>query len=358
MNHSDNETDITRWDSGLGFLLKYENVAWFDEEKKELRILDRRIYPVKTVFAVCKKYEETVQAIKDMVTQSGGPFAAASMGMALAAQQFKNLTAEQYGLKMEEAAYNLANARPTTASAMEAFTGGQLSLFKEMINQGESSASIVKALKRNAVEQNNRRYEINIKAGGAFAEKVKNGSAVLTHCFGETTTGGFLKAFKTRKKNVKIFCSETRPFLQGARLTASLAASMGFDTTVITDNMPAALMQAEKIDCFVSASDVITMDGHIVNKTGTLQTAIACKYFGVPYFAIGLPDKSHPDKTYVKIEMRNGEESLKFLNIKTAAENVKGLYPSFDITPPGLCRGIATDKGIYHPEKIALYFSA
>lgn len=346
-----------REDDGLGFLLKYENVAWFDTEKKEVRILDRRVYPIKTVFTVCSKYEEVVQAIKDMVTQSGGPFAAAGMGMALAASQFSTLPISEYKQKMEEAAFCLANARPTTSSAMKVFTDEQLFLFNEMADSGASSDFIVNALTENAVNQNNRRYHINMKAGAFFAERIKNNSAVLTHCFGETTVGGFLKAFKTQGKNIKIICSETRPFLQGARLTASLAESMGLDTTVITDNMPAALMQAGKIDCFVSASDIITMDGHIINKTGTLQTAIAAQFFSVPYYAIGFPNSEHKGAENVKIEMRSGEDVLHFLTQKTTAANIKGLYPSFDITPPELCSGIATDKGIFEPKKIAKYFS-
>lgn len=345
-----------RQDEGLGFLLQYENVAWFEAAKEEVHILDRRIYPIKTLFVTCRKYEEVAQAIKDMVTQSGGPFAAAGMGMALAAAQFKNQKIEEYKFKMKEAASVLTNARPTTSTAMKVFTGEQLDLFLRLIGEGASSSFIIEALASNAVEQNNRRYKINLKAGEVFAAQVNSKTAVLTHCFGETTTGGFLKAFKAQGKKVKIFCSETRPFLQGARLTASLAESMGFDTTVITDNMPASLMQTGKINYFVSASDIITMNGHIVNKTGTLQTAICAKHFKVPYFAIGFPDCSHRGKESINIEMRNGEETIKFMGIKTAVCGVKGVYPSFDITPPELCTGIATDKGIFPPAAIAQYF--
>ncbi|UTC67993.1 MULTISPECIES: s-methyl-5-thioribose-1-phosphate isomerase [unclassified Treponema] len=351
-----------REDYNLGFILQYENVAWFDEECGEVRILDRRVYPAKTEFCVCKKYEEVVKAIADMVTQSGGPFAAAAMGMALAAYQGKNLSKAEYIKFMKEAAYALSHARPTTSKAMEAVTAESLSLFESLIKNGVSSNDIITSLKQNAVEQNNRRYKKNTAAGSIFADLVPDGSSILTQCFGETTVGGYLRKFNETNKKIKIFCAETRPYFQGARLTASLAYDMGFDTTVVTDNMPALLMSEKKIDFCVSASDVITLDGFIINKIGTLQMAIAAKYFGVPYYAIGFPDKNYACASKVKIEYRNPEETLYAMgkrtailpsDCKTEKENksglISGLYPAFDITPYDLCSGIITDTGFFKP---------
>ncbi len=335
-----------REDYDLGWLLQYENVAWFDEDDRSLRILDRRIYPLKTEFVICKEYEQTVQAIKDMVTQSGGPFAAAAMGMALAAHQFKNLSKEDYLNAMQKAAYNLSHARPTTSAEMERCTNKSFLIFKKLIEEGTSSSEIIKALKLEAINQNNIRYKKNTQAGALFANLVPDKSALLTQCFGETATGGFLRAFNKSGKNVKIYCAETRPFFQGSRLTASLAADMGFDTTVITDNMPALLMSEKKIDFAVSASDVITTDGAVINKIGTLQIAVCAKYFGIPYYAIGFPDEKYSSAGDVKIEYRNGADVLNAMGIQTANKGVKGLYPAFDITPPALCTGIVTDTEI------------
>ncbi len=340
-----------RADYNLGTLLQYENVAWFDETLGELRILDRRIYPLKKEFVICKTCEETAQAIADMVTQSGGPFSAAAMGMALAAFQFKDLPAPQYVEKMKNAAYILSHSRPTTSAAMESCTAESFYVFHMLIQDGASSEEIIKALKANAVEQNNRRYKKNTAAGAAFADIVPDGSSLLTHCFGETTVGGFLRRFNETGKRVKIFCAETRPFFQGARLTASLASDMGFDVTVITDNMPALLMAEKKIDFCVSAADVITLDGSVINKIGTLQIAICANYFGIPYYVIGFPDKRYKTARDVKIEYRNPEEVLYAMGRRTAIEHsengtarVKGLYPAFDITPPELCAGIITGE--------------
>ncbi len=341
-----------REDYNLGFILRYENVAWFDEEDGTVRILDRRVYPAKKEFVLCKTYRDTAQAIKDMVTQSGGPFAAAAMGMAQAAYEFKNRPADVYVQAMEQAAYELSHARPTTGAEMERCTERALSVFKGLIAGGADSAALIRGLKNEAIEQNNRRYKKNTQAGALFAALVPSGAAVLTQCFGETTVGGFLRAFNEAGKKVKVYCAETRPYFQGARLTASLASDMGFDTTVITDNMPACLMAEKKIDYAVSASDVITMDGFVVNKIGTLQIAVCAKYFGVPYYAIGFPDKKYTSVRDVKIEYRAAEEALQSMGVRTVQEGVKGIYPAFDITPPELCAGIITDTAVLNPSNL------
>ena len=339
-----------REDEGMGYLLQYENVAWFDEEKKEVRILDRRIFPQKKEFVLCSSYQEVAKAIKDMVTQSGGQFAAGAMGMVLASSQFKHLPKHEFLKEMENAKNEIINARPTTKEAMELIVNSQFALFNKLIKEGSSSYNIVKALKQNAIELNNERYNINAKAGEYFAKIVKDGQSVLTHCFGETCFAAFLRSFNEDKKIINIYCQETRPFLQGAKLTASLANDLGFSTTLITDGMVAFLMSQKKIDYFVTASDVITQDMHVINKVGTFNTAIVANYFSVPYYAIGIISQKHKTLDNIKIEMRNGEEITNFNGVPITANGVKGIYPSFDITPPNLIKGIATPEGIFEVE--------
>lgn len=339
---------MERQDYNLGRILKYENVAWFDEEDGAVKILDRRIYPVEEKFVICKTYQETAKAITDMVTQSGGPFSAAAMGMALAAYQLKNLDSKNYLLGMENAAFVLSHARPTTSGEMKKHTSESLSIFKQMLEKNYTANEIIIALKQNAIHQNNLRYKKNTEAGGKFADIVPDGSTILTQCFGETTVGGFLRRFKETKKNIKIICCETRPFFQGARLTASLADDMGFDTTIITDNTAAFLMSQQKIHFFVSAADLITENGFIINKIGTLQLSICANYFKIPYYVIGFPDVTYKTIKDVKIEYRNSEEIFYAMNsrITSKGNNIQAVYPAFDITPPNLCSGIVTDKGI------------
>ena len=179
---------------------------------------------------------------------------------------------------------------------------------------------------------------------------------IMTQCFGETIVGTMLREAKSRNKDVKLFVPETRPYFQGARLTASVAQDQGFDTTVITDNMPAFTMVTKKIDLFTSAADAICLDGHVVNKVGTYQIAIAAKYHEVPYFVTGLPDKGHPTISTVTIEERDTSLVLEARGIKNTLEGVKGYYPSFDITPPHLVSGVVTDKGIFAPYDLHRYF--
>ena len=168
--------------------------------------------------------------------------------------------------------------------------------------------------------------------------------------------GLMLKEARARNLEVRLFCPETRPYFQGARLTATVAHEMGFDVTVITDNMPACVMQRERVDLFTSAADAICMDGHIVNKVGTFQIAIAANYLGVPYYVTGIPDSGHPTVDTVTIEQRDPAFVLQAMGVRTAQDGVKGYYPSFDVTPPTLVRGVVTDWGVYGPHELDRYF--
>jgi methylthioribose-1-phosphate isomerase len=130
---------------------------------------------------------------------------------------------------------------------------------------------------------------------------------------------------------------------------------MGFDTTVITDNMPAFVMQREGIDVFTCAADAICLDGYVVNKVGTFQIAIAAKYMGIPFFVSGVPDQGHPTKEAIHVELRDPAFVLQAMGVRTAADGVKGYYPSFDVTPPSLISGVVTDRGIYSPYDLPRY---
>ena len=185
-----------------------------------------------------------------------------------------------------------------------------------------------------------------------------NQGCVMTQCFGETIVGQMLKIAKQRGKQIRLFCPETRPYFQGARLTATVGHDMGFDVTVITDNMPATVMQNERIDVFTSAADAICLDGYVVNKVGTFQIAIVAKYMGIPYFVTGAPDKGHPTVDTIQIEMRDPDFVLQAMGVRTAAQGVKGYYPSFDITPPHLVSGVVTDMGVLSPYDLNRYFPA
>lgn len=343
-----------RYDNDMAFMLRYENVAWYEDGT--VRILDRRIYPVKTEFVTCTRHEEVAQAIADMVTQSAGPYVAAAMGMALAAYEVRDKGKDKLLAHMERAAYTLSHARPTTMARMIRVTERALNIVKDSIEKDMLGLPLVEALQANALDQVNHNYYRMSLSAPYLAEQIPMGGTVMTQCFAETIIGALLKECRNRGNEIRMICPETRPYFQGARLTASVACDMGFDVTVISDNMPAYTMRTKKVDVFTSAADVITVDGHIVNKVGTLQIALAAQYCGVPYFVTGTPNPAHPDMSSVKIEQRDQNLVLESMGTKITMDGVKGYYPAFDECPPKLCNGVITDLGIYSPFNLKQYF--
>lgn len=342
-----------RADRGLAFMLQYENVAWYDHG--QVRILDRRVYPQQISFVTCRTYREVAQAIADMVTQSTGPFTAAAMGMALAAWQCRDRSEAEQLAFLEKAADVISHARPTTVSRMQRITGGSLAAARKALAAG---LPVDQAILDDTISNNDRRYKKVEAIAGYLVDMIPEGGTVMTQCFGETIVGMMLKTARQRGKLFRLFCPETRPYFQGARLTATVARDMGFEVTVITDNMPAYVMEREHVDVFTCAADAICLDGSVVNKVGTYQIAIVAKYMGIPFFVSGVPDRGHPRGSEVKIEMRDPNFVLQAMGVPTAAEGVRGYYPSFDLTPPHLVSGVVTDLGIYSPYDLQRYLDA
>lgn len=342
---------MERQDKDMAFMLKYENVAWYEEGR--VKILDRRIYPTEIKFVECRSYVEVAQAIKDMVTQSAGPYTAAGMGMALAAYECRNKNQEEQLKFLINAGNIIANARPTTANRMKQITDGCLDTARLALLNGDD---VSQAIFNRTLDSLNRRYSIMTTVGKNLVSLFPKDATILTQCFGETIIGTMLRECKYTNNNIKLICAETRPYLQGARLTASCGADMGFDTTVITDNMVAYAMQHKNIDIFTSAADTIARDGHIANKIGSFQMAILAKYFEIPYFVTGIPDVDKHFGKDIIIEERDPELVLNYRGIKNTLDGVKAIYPSFDIVPPHLISGIVTDKDIYTPYNLNNYF--
>jgi len=341
---------MERADKDLAFMLQYENVAWYNQGK--VRILDRRIYPIKVEFVICHNHKEVAQAIKDMVTQSGGPYMAAGMGMALAAYEVKDKPKNEMIKYLEEAAYTLSHARPTTVKRMELIVNKCLEVAKEAINAGEK---VDEAIFNHTLKIVNDGYIRTSKIAKYLVDMFPDKGTIMTQCFAESIVGLMLREAKIRGKDIKIICPETRPYFQGARLTASVAYEQGFDVTVITDNMPAYVLKKRDVSLFTSAADVICMDGHVVNKIGTFQIAMAAHYYGIPYFVTGTPDKGNESISNIVIEERDGSYVLEAMGKKTTMDGVKGYYPLFDITPPEFVSGVVTDKGIFSPYDLKSY---
>ena len=343
---------MERADKDLAFMLKYENVAWYEDGK--VRVLDRRVYPAKVEFVVCNSVYDVAKAIKDMVTQSTGPYTLAPMGMALAAYECKDKPIAEQIEYLKNASVIISTSRPTTTKRMAMLTESCIPVAIKALNEEKKADE---AIRDHVVEMNNARYNRVRQAAKYLVSKFPKDGKVMTQCYAETILGMMLLECREQGNNIKLFCPETRPYFQGARFTSTVCYQMGFDTTLITDNMPAFVMAKEKIDVFTCAADAISCDGYVFNKVGTSQIAICAKHFGIPVYVSGAPDIGHPTYDTVTIEMRDPSFSLQAMGVRTAIEGIKGYYPAFDMTPPELITGIVTNKGIFEPQNLNEYFA-
>ena len=345
---------MMRIDENLAFMLRFENVAWFADGV--VKILDRRIYPREVIYVTCYSYKDVVKAIQDMVTQSGGPYSAASMGMVLACYEGRHLEKNEMISFMETAAANIANARPTTSTRMKQIVDGAVEVMRT--SDWDNNESLLGLIQEYAINEATTRYASVREVGRYLADLIPIDGVVMTQCFADAVIGFILERLKeTGNIGVKFITPETRPFLQGARLTASVIQDMGFDVHVITDNMAAYIMKDKKVDLVTSAADMITMDGHIVNKVGTMTLALLANYYGIPYFCTGTPNPKHPTIDTVAIEERNPDEVMELIGTRVTMEGVQAYYPAFDITPPQLVSGIVTNKGVFTAFDIKSYFN-
>lgn len=333
-----------RMDQNLAFLLRYENVAWYQDGG--VKILDRRVYPGSVEYVICKDYQESAQAITDMVTQSGGPWIAALQAMVMTAFQVQDLPEAEIEKKMEDAAFCLSHARPTTSDGMAASTAQIVDYAKKIIKQGARLGPAIQEYVQRIIEDN---YRSSRTIAENVVDLLPDDVTIITQCFAETLIGFILLVCKERGKKVHLICPETRPYLQGARLTASVAVDMDIPVTVITDNMPGYLLSQGIPDVFICAADVITLDGYVVNKIGTYQIALAAHHNNVPFYVVGNPSWATPTIESVTIEERDPEQVLYSMGVRTVKEGVRGYYPAFDITPPKLISAVVTEKGIYSP---------
>jgi methylthioribose-1-phosphate isomerase len=324
-------------------------------EEDCVRILDRRLFPFREEFVVCRTYEDVAVAIEEMVTQSAGPFFAASAGLILAARLAETGASASSRLAlMEAAAARLIKTRSTNNNIRDVITYLMGVAREDVTTRG--FANRLETAMRDAWAERRARSR---RLGEFAATLVEEGDTILTHCWAETSLIDTLAAALRLGKRIRVVCTETRPYLQGSRLTAHSVAEMGIDVTVITDNMAACAMDRGKITRLMTAADRVTLSGHVINKVGTLQLAIAARHFGLPYVAmVQRPDRLAPTPDYVAMEERDGGESLSCLGVPTASPLARGWYPAFDVTPPTLVAAVATSEGIFGPLALREQFGA
>ncbi|MEW9552853.1 s-methyl-5-thioribose-1-phosphate isomerase [Nonomuraea sp. NPDC050783] len=318
-----------------------------------VEILDRRVYPFEVSWVRCATSEDVAVAIERMVTQSSGPLFAATAGMVLGAREARHDGPEQAAARLRAVGARLVATRPTNnhiRDAVHAVLAATVDRSGEGPPAGDELVEAVEAAAR-AHEDGYRARSAAL--GRHAAGLLDDGTRVLTHCWADAFLIATVEAARAAGKRLEFVCTETRPYLQGARLTAATLVEMGYRPTVITDGMVAAALSDGLADVALTAADRVTLDGHVINKVGTLGVALAARAFGVPFYAlIDAPDPQAPTAADVVIERRDGDEVLHALGTRTAAEGVTGYYPAFDVTPPHLVTRIVTERGAYHPNNV------
>ncbi|MFA7108006.1 MAG: translation initiation factor 2 [Sphaerochaetaceae bacterium] len=305
----------------LPYILKHFNIAHI--ENNSLYIGNRKAFPFEKTFVKCENVLEVVDALKKMVTQGGGPLEVGLRYLQLDLKRNCSLA------KIKKDAKAISQARPTNTTLKKTFE----KLFQD---------SNLETLNQN-IEKTFDSFDIKYQKMGEYGNSlIKDGQTILTTCFAEHSL--ILSCVKARNegKKIKVLCSETRPYLQGARLTAPSLEEMGIEVKVITDNLSASMMGS--IDLYMTASDRAFSDKTIINKIGTLSNAIICNYFHKPYYAFSLsPDYCKPDFI---IERRSGEELTILSTMKTTFPHLGMDYPAFDVIDGSLVTSLITPNEI------------
>jgi methylthioribose-1-phosphate isomerase len=331
-------------------------IAWQDDA---VVMVDQRKLPAAEVYVRCTTAAEVAKAIRTMVIR-GAPAigVAAAMGLALGTGRSKATGTKQCAVEFQKACDLMAATRPTAVNLFWAIERMKLA-FATGVQAGESVDQIKIRLKSEALAIEREDVESCRSIGRHGAALVPDGARVLTHCnAGALATAGYGTALGVIRgacdagKAVRVVADETRPFLQGARLTAWELLRDGIETTVITDNMAGALMRAGDIDLVVVGADRIAANGDVANKIGTYTVAVLAREHGLPFY-VAAPwstiDLATPDGSGIPIEERSAREVTHLGGVRLTPEGARVRNPAFDITPHRLITAIVTERGIYRP---------
>ena len=324
-----------------------------------LRLLDQRLLPTREEWIECRDAAQTAAAITDMVVR-GAPAigVTAGFGMALSARIHAagGGTGADLARRMEADRAVIRQARPTAVNL--AWAVDRLAARLESL-AGMSAEAAAAAIEAEAAAMFEEDVAANRALGAAGAEVVPDGARILTHCnagalatAGYGTALGVVRAAAEAGKKVAVIADETRPFLQGARLTAWELQRDGIPVTLIADVAAASLLRAGDVDLVVVGADRIAANGDVANKVGTYPVAVLAREHGVPFY-VAAPtstvDLELPDGAAIPIEERGAEEVLTCFGTPIAPEGISVRNPAFDVTPHELVAGIATEEGLCRP---------
>ena len=322
-----------------------------------LRLIDQTRLPGETVYINLTEVEQVVDAIKRLVVR-GAPAigVAAAYALCVSAHRAAELPPEAFMAALERDAAALAASRPTAVNLFWAIERMKR-VIKETASQGIQA--VIAALEVEARRIEDEDVNANRALGENLLSLLKGGDGVLTHCnagsLATTRYGTALSPFylaQERGIHIRVYADETRPLLQGARLTAFELYRTGIDVTLICDDMAASVMAQGKIQAIITGCDRVAANGDTANKIGTMGVAILAKHFGVPVY-IAAPtstiDMACARGADIPIEQRGADEVRGFGGVHTAPVDVKVYNPAFDVTPAELITAIVTEKGIVRP---------
>jgi len=329
----------------------FETIRWSDEG---VVMIDQRKLPREEVYVTCRSYREVAEAIRTMVIR-GAPAigVAAAMGVALGMLEADSAEPDA---AFEEIARTLAATRPTAVNLFWALE--RMRRAYEQV-RGQPLAVIRRRLVEEARRIRDEDIAINQAIGRHGAPLVPDGKIVLTHCnagalatAGYGTALGVIRAAIATGKRIEVYACETRPFLQGARLTAWELLRDGIPTTLIADNMAGHFLRSGRIGCVVVGADRIAANGDVANKIGTYALAVLARENGVPFYVaapVSTLDLSLASGEQIPIEQRPAEEVTHVFGVRVAPEGVCVENPAFDVTPGCYVTAIVTERGVARP---------
>ena len=334
-----------------------ETLRWVDNH---LEMIDQRILPSEFKYISYTNAKLVAEGIRTMVVR-GAPAigCAAAYGVALEALSAKNLNKIDFLECLNDACAILLESRPTAINLFWAVDKMQKIISD---NQNEEPITLADILLNSAHKILAEDIEINRKMGSFGAELLSNDSNVLTHCnagalatAGHGTALGVIRSAVEMGKNISVIADETRPFLQGARLTAWEMVQEGIPVTLISDNMSGHLMSTGEVDAIVVGTDRVAGNGDVANKIGTYMVAVLAKRHNIPFYVacpLSTIDRSISSGEDIPIEERPISEVTGYQDNHWAAEGISVRNPAFDVTPADLVTGIITEKGvIFSPSK-------
>jgi len=322
-----------------------ETIQWTDAG---VVMIDQTRLPRQQIFVTCRTYEEVAEAIRSMVIR-GAPAigVAAAMGVALGVQE---------GADFETVCQTLAATRPTAVNLFWAID--RMRRLRASLNGLAHSVTVDRFIEEARLI---REEDIAIcrAIGANGAPLVPDGKTVLTHCnagalatAGYGTALGVIRAAAESGKRIDVFADETRPFLQGSRLTAWELQQDAIPTTIITDNMAGHFLHSGRIGCVVVGADRIAANGDVANKIGTYSVAVLAKENGVPFYVaapLSTFDLTLPSGDAIPIEQRSPNEVTHVFGVPVAPENIAVANPAFDVTPARYVSAIVCERGVARP---------